>query len=266
LSRTLKLTLAYDGTAYVGWQRQATGVSIQGLVEGALSRLERAAVSLVVAGRTDAGVHAFGQVASATVATALDAVTIRRALNATLPPDVRVLLVEDVPQDFHARRDARSKIYQYRVRTGELIMPFERHWWWHLTHPPDVAAMQAASAALVGTHDFAAFQSTGSSVKTSTRTVIRAEWHAVAHGADRAGPPATIVRPSPDGEAFIFEIEADGFLRHMVRSIVGTLVDIGEGRRGIASIGELLTSRDRGLAGPTAPAHGLFLVGVRYPE
>jgi tRNA pseudouridine38-40 synthase len=264
--RTLKLTLAYDGTQFVGWQRQAAGQSIQGLVEAALSRLGGTKVSVEGAGRTDAGVHALGQVASARVATTLGVATIGRAVNAMLPPEVRVITIEDMPENFHARYRVSSKTYQYRIHTGEVLSPFDRSWCWHLPRALSVGAMQDASRVLVGSHDFAVFQSSGSSVKTSTRTVVRADWRVI-HAASNQDPgvEAAVAFPSA-GRFVIFEIEADGFLRHMVRSIVGTLVEVGEGRRRGESIGELLASGNRALAGPTAPARGLFLLRVTYPE
>jgi tRNA pseudouridine38-40 synthase len=263
--RTLKLTLAYDGTGFVGWQRQPAGVSIQGLLEAALSRLGGAPVSVIGAGRTDAGVHAMGQVASARILTTLDVATVGRAVNAILPPEIRVVRVEEAPEDFHARYRVVTKTYQYRIHTGEVLSPFDRAWCWHVPRPLGVAAMQVASRALIGHHDFAVFQSTGSSVKSSTRTVTRAEWRVINPAlGHEPGSVANIAYPS-EGRFVIFEIEADGFLRHMVRSIVGTLVEVGEGRREVESIGELLRSGNRALAGPTAPARGLFLVRVDYP-
>ncbi len=263
--RTLKITLAYDGTGFVGWQRQPAGVSVQGVVEGALSRLDSRPVALAGAGRTDAGVHALGQVASARVSTALETATIARALNAMLPPEVRVLTVEDADPDFHARFGVRSKTYQYRIHAGEILSPFDRLWCWHVPRPLDIPAMQEASAALVGSHDFAVFQSTGGSVKTTIRTIIRAEWRA--HGPDGRPAAVTIATMTQEarGETITFEIEADGFLRHMVRSIVGTLLEVGDRRRPATSIAELLATGRRALAGPTAPARGLFLVRVDYP-
>ncbi len=250
--RTLKLTLAYDGTGLVGWQRQPAGTSIQGLVEEAFSRLAGVPVTVIGAGRTDAGVHALGQVASARIATGLDVAVIARALNAMLPPEVRVLRVEDAPDRFHARYLVSRKTYHYRIQTGPIVLPLDRLWCWHVPRRLDVQAMQRAARALEGRHDFAAFQSTGGSVKTTTRTIFRAEWR--------------IGDDDPERQFLVFEIDADGFLRHMVRSIVGTLVETGEGRRDSDSIDRLLSSGERGLAGPTAPALGLILVRVEYRE
>jgi len=243
--RNLKLTLAYDGTRLVGWQRQAEGDSVQGLLEDALARFEGAPVTVYGAGRTDAGVHALGQVASAHVTFEHDRATLIRALNAQLPEDVRVLDVEDVSPDFHARFTARSKTYRYQIRHGTIADPFERAYVWHMPEPLRVDAMRAAAGALVGTHDFAAFRSIGTPVRDSVRTVTE-----------------SILTDSEGRMAY--EISGDGFLRHMVRAIVGTLVEIGRGFREPESMASLLRGSARSDAGATAPPQGLFLVRVDY--
>jgi tRNA pseudouridine38-40 synthase len=248
--RILKLTVQYDGTDYVGWQRQAEGTSIQGLLEEALSRIDGTRVTVHGAGRTDAGVHAMGQVASARIASTLGADTLRRALNAVLPPDIRVTSVEDAAGDFHARFSARGKLYEYRIVNGPFVSPFLHRYAWHILQPLDLGAMRVASAALVGRHDFAAFQAAGSAAATTERTVHRITWQ------EGSGPD----RPH------LFQVEGDGFLRHMVRAIVGTLVDVGLGRWPPGVAAEILASRDRTRAGPTAPAKGLFLVRVLYGD
>jgi tRNA pseudouridine38-40 synthase len=246
--RTLKLTVEYDGTNYVGWQRQAAGTSIQGLLEGALARIEGRAVAVHGAGRTDAGVHALGQVASVELRTGLPEGTLTRALNAVLPPDVRVRLVQAADVSFHARFSARSKTYEYRLVNAPVISAFLYRYAWHVSHAVDTAAMREAAAWLVGTHDFAAFQASGSAVATTARTV-----HAlvIEEGADRDRP-------------LVIRVTGDGFLRHMVRTIVGTLIEVGSARREPASMRSTLLSRDRAQAGATAPAHGLFLTQVEY--
>jgi tRNA pseudouridine38-40 synthase len=249
--RTLKLTLTYDGTRFVGWQRQAEGESIQALLEDALARFEGAPVVVHGAGRTDAGVHALGQVASASVTCRHDAATLTRGLNARLPGDVRVLRVEEAAADFHARFGARSKTYRYVIRNAALVSPFERSYVWHLPERLDLEAMKAAAAALVGRHDFAAFQSAGSGVTETVRTMTRSEFLSDVAGRDTDPPLA-------------YEIEGDGFLRHMVRAVVGTLVEVGRGRRPPGSIEALLAGKSRADAGATAPAQGLFLVRVDY--
>ncbi len=243
--RTLKLTLAYDGTRFVGWQRQADGESIQGLIEDALARFEGAPVVAHGAGRTDAGVHALGQVASVRVTFGHDTATLTRALNAQLPAEIRVLSVEEMAPDFHARFSARLKTYEYRVRNAAIADPFLRAYEWHVPEPLDVDAMRRAAAALVGTHDFSAFRSVGTDTNETVRTLVRSD----------------VTR---DGGIVRYEVAGNGFLRHMVRAIAGTLVEIGRGWRAPENIDALLRGGVRGDAGATAPAHGLFLVRVDY--
>jgi tRNA pseudouridine38-40 synthase len=244
--RNLKLTLAYDGTRFVGWQRQAEGDSVQGLLEESLARFEGAHVTVHGAGRTDAGVHALGQVASVQVTFDHDVATLTRALNAQLPTDIRVLSIDEVPADFHARFSARSKTYRYQLRYGTIADPFERAFVWHLPERLDVSAMTSAAAVLVGTHDFGAFQSAGSDTGRGTiRTVSRSDLREL------------------NGQ-LTYEITGDGFLRHMVRAIVGTLVEVGRGFRNPETITSLLAGGGRGDAGATAPPQGLFLVRVDY--
>ena len=257
--RSVKLTLAYEGTSYVGWQRQAEGTSIQGLLEDILSTIDGAPVAVAGAGRTDAGVHALAQVASCMLASALDADTVRRALNAQLPADVRVLAVEDVGSDFHARFSATGKRYRYVVANGPVVSPFAARYAWHITGPLDMAAMQEAATQLTGTHDFSAFQSTGTDVAHAVRTVTMAVLEDVT---DRPPTPLTS-QATPGGRLLAFEVTGTGFLRHMVRALAGTLIEVGLGRRS-PDLGPLLASANRALAGPTAPAHGLWLVEVNY--
>jgi tRNA pseudouridine38-40 synthase len=264
MSRVLKLTIAYDGTAYLGWQRQAEGVSIQGVLEEALARLDGAPVTVHGAGRTDAGVHALGQVASARVVTEHEPLVIRRALNAMLPGDIRVLAVEEAAPDFHARYSALGKTYEYRIWQGDVQLPFARTWSWHVPRPLDVEAMDRAVRRLEGRHDFSAFQSAGSSVTTAVRTVACAGVEVREPSAETGSGPGP--EAGPRGRLVIVRLEADGFLRHMVRAVVGTLVEVGDGRREAASMAALLESRDRGASGPTAPPHGLVLVRVAYPQ
>ncbi len=262
-ARTLKLTLAYDGTPFVGWQRQAQGTSIQGLLEDALARIDGGPVAVTGAGRTDAGVHAIGQVASCDVRTPHDTATICRALNAMLPPEVRVLSVENANPRFHARHSATSKTYRYHIVNGSIASPFEWRYAWHVSGRLDLGRMRAAAERLVGEHDFGAFQSTGSSVSTSRRRVDRS----VVFTGD--SPCAAWWRAeAPEGSEMhvriVYEVTASGFLRHMVRAIVGTLVEVGAGRREPGSIEDALASGARDDAGPTAPACGLWLIRVDY--
>jgi tRNA pseudouridine38-40 synthase len=280
--RILKLTVAYDGTRFVGWQRQAEGESIQGLLEDALARFEGAPVTVHGAGRTDAGVHALGQVASASVTFTHPVDTVARALNAQLPQDIRILDVAEAKGDFHARFSARSKTYRFHIRTGAAGDPFTRAFVWQLAESLDISAMRTAAAALVGTHDFAVFQSAGTPVATTVRTIFRSELR----GPEASAPLRENTVPLPENAAprsenggclpisgadlsgprqFLFyEVTADGFLRHMVRTIVGTLVEIGRGWRSAASMAQLIEGGTRAHAGATAPPHGLFLVGVDY--
>jgi tRNA pseudouridine38-40 synthase len=244
-NRNLKLTIAYDGTRFVGWQRQAQGESIQGLIEEALSRLEGGPVTIHGAGRTDAGVHAEGQVASARVTFGHDAATMMRALNAQLPPEIRIVAAEDGSAEFHARFSARAKSYRYQIANVAVANPFTRAFAWHVPEPLDLVAMRAAAGTLIGTHDFSAFQSTGTDVSSTVRTLTRSEV------VDREG-------------LLSYEVDGNGFLRHMVRAIVGTLVEIGRGWRPPDAVRTLLEGGRRAQAGPTAPAHGLILVKVEY--
>lgn len=253
--RTVKLTIAYDGTRYVGWQRQARGTSLQQLIEAALEAIEGRPVRVTGSGRTDAGVHALGQVASAELRHPLAAPDLLRAINARLPDDVRVLDVAEAPPGFNARFAARSKTYRYRILNSAVGDPFERRLAWRVPHDLDVGAMRTALGLLVGTHDFAAFRAVDSRPRSTERTILAASlWRGLEHPAAQ--------RP----DVLVVEITGTGFLRHMVRTIVGTLVEVGQGRRPAASVNEALAARDRRLAGPTAPAHGLFLVRVGYEE
>lgn len=246
--RTLKLTVQYDGTNYVGWQRQPNGVSIQALLEDALAPIEGRAVDVHGAGRTDAGVHALAQVASVRIGAELEPPTLFRALNAVLPDDVRVLAVEEVPAEFHARFSAVAKTYEYRIVNAPIVSAFVHRYVWHIPQPLDLDAMRAAAEPLTGRHDFAAFQGAGSAVASTERTIVRLEWE------DGGGFDLPIV----------MRLTGDGFLRHMVRNIAGTLVEIGVGRWDPWRVLELLEGRDRTQAGPTAPARGLFLTRVTY--
>lgn len=256
--RTLRFTLAYDGTRLVGWQRQAEGVSVQGLLEAALASFEGGPVVVHGAGRTDAGVHALGQVASVALTCGADAETLVRGLNATLPDDVRVIAAMETDGAFHARFDSRAKTYRYVIRNAPQVSPFEAKYVWHLREPLDVEAMRRAASLFEGRHDFAAFRSTGSPVTTSVRTLFRSE---VLTG-DRSSRFG-IYPLAPEG-LLAYEVRGDGFLRHMVRAIVGTLVDVGSGRRPVDGITRLFDTGTRADAGATAPARGLYLVTVDY--
>jgi tRNA pseudouridine38-40 synthase len=247
-TRTLKFTIQYDGTDYVGWQRQPTGASIQAMLEDALAPIEGAPTPVHGAGRTDAGVHALGQVASATVVNSLDERTLARAMNAVLPTDIRILSIEEAEPDFHARFRAQAKTYEYRIVNAPIASAFVRRYVWHVPQPLDLESMRTAAVPLVGTHDFAGFQGTGTFPSTTVRTI---------HALDLE-----------DGGGFdlpiVIRVTGDGFLRHMVRNIVGTLVEVGTGRWDPWRLLAVLDSRDRSQAGRTAPPQGLFLTGVAY--
>ena len=246
--RNLKLTIAYDGTGYVGWQRQAEGDSIQAVLEDALVPFEGQTVTVHGAGRTDAGVHAVGQVASVRLAATIDPATLARALNAVLPPAIRIVSVEEATADFHARFSATGKRYEYRIVNAPFVSPFLHRYAWHVPQRLDLEAMREAAAMLRGRHDFAVFQSAGTDVPSSERTITEIRW------TGGQAPDVTLV----------LGVSGDGFLRHMVRNIAGTLVEFGRHRWPVAEMRRMLASRDRSMAGTTAPPHGLFLVAVMY--
>lgn len=245
--RSLRLTVAYDGTNYVGWQRQANGPSIQQALEEAFVPLVGggAAPTVVGAGRTDAGVHALGQVASVNVAFDFAASAVQRALNVRLPFDIRVVGVVDAPDGFHARYHALGKTYRYRVVTTPVLSPFDRAYVFHGPGRHDLAAMREAAAVLVGRHDFASFQTTGSWPLDTVRTIHRLDLRETA-------------------SEIVLDVEGDGFLRHMVRAIAGTLLEVGQGQRPPSSMAATIGARDRAAAGRTLPAAGLTLVAVEY--
>jgi tRNA pseudouridine38-40 synthase len=278
-----RIVLAYDGTDFVGWQRQASGVSVQGLIQDALRSLDGRDVTVTGAGRTDAGVHALGQVAAFTIARELGADALVRALNAHLPHAVRVLTAEDVPATFHPRFGARTKTYRYRLWNGDVMSPFERRYAWHVPGPLDVEAMCAAATLFEGRHDFAAFQATGSSVATTEREILVSTISTTGDTEDTEGNTSSgrglnlrvprVLRGGElrggelrGGEVIVYEVTGNGFLRHMVRIIVGSLVEIGRGRQPVEWITGAIASRTRATAGPTAPPDGLFLMRVDYAD
>jgi tRNA pseudouridine38-40 synthase len=254
---TFKITVAYDGAPFVGWQRQTTGPSVQGLIEDILRNLEDGDVTVHGAGRTDAGVHALGQVASFTLRRAVAADVVQRALNASLPDEVRVVAAAEVPASFHARFAARSKTYRYRVWNSDVSDPFERNYAWHVRGALGLEAMAEAARSLEGRHDFAAFQAAEGAHPMTVREIFLSRLTV-----DAAGQAGALPLP---GQLLVYEIAGSGFLRYMVRAIVGSLMEIGHGRRNVAWMQDVMASRDRTRAGPTAPAHGLFLVRVDYP-
>jgi tRNA pseudouridine38-40 synthase len=239
---TARLLIAYDGRDFAGWARQEGLRTVQGALEEALATVLGGPVALTVAGRTDAGVHARGQVASHPGEPSLT-----RSLNGLLPNDVAVLASERAPDGFDARRDALSRTYRYRVLARRARSPFERGRALHVARPLDRAALDACAAALVGTHDFTAFTPTQTDHVRFERDILRAQWV-----------------DEPNDDVIAFWIEADAFMRHMVRSLVGTMLDIGLGREPFEAFERLLTGRPRAEAGATASPNGLYLESIRY--
>lgn len=240
-----RLILAYDGTEYHGWQVQPDADTIQGRVEAAVSRMAKTPVGVTAAGRTDAGVHAHGQCAHFRLAKAIPPPGIRAGLNTLLPGDIRVLAVDDAPDDFHARFDASAKTYRYRLETCAVPSPFRSRYALHCPEALDRGALDEAAGRFEGEHEFDSFRAAACSAKTTRRLVSRSRW-------------------LKEDEELVYEITASGFLHHMIRNIVGTLLEVGRGRRAPESMSALLAARDRTLAGPTAPAKGLHLVRVDY--
>jgi tRNA pseudouridine38-40 synthase len=243
--RNLKLTLAYDGTDFHGWQIQPRLRTVQGELKHALERLFNHEVNVTGSGRTDAGVHAHGQVASVETLRAMDTDAVLRGASALLPAEVRVLSVEEVSREFHARRSARSKTYEYHVWRHPIVSPFHTRYVYAFRYPLDQQAMDAATRLFLGTHDFTSFCSTATEIQDRTRTIFDACWE-------------------HHENTWVFRICGNGFLQYMVRTISGTLLEIGQGRRQPEAVLRIFEALDRRTAGPSLPAHGLHLIQVDY--
>jgi tRNA pseudouridine38-40 synthase len=244
--RNFKMIVEYDGTAYCGWQRQKNGTSIQQVLEEAIKLITGQKVAVIGSGRTDAGVHALNQVASFRCSTSLPVSNIYRGMNSVLPPDIVIKEMEEVAADFHAQRDVKSKVYVYKICNQRMRPALGRNFFWFIRFPLDLERMKKAAKYLIGTHDFSCFCATGTDVKDCVRTIIDID-----------------IKTCEDGLIEI-KVEARGFLKYMVRNIIGTLVEIGRGKRKPGEMKVIIKSKDRKKAGVTAPACGLFLKEVKY--
>ncbi len=247
--RFFKATVAYNGKAYLGWQVQAEGRTVQAEMESVVEKITRESVRVVASGRTDSGVHALGQVVGFAIEREMDPATLLRALNGNLPTDIRVLDVDYAPQDFHAIRDAVKKRYRYFIQDGAVQDPFLLDRSWFVPQRLDEIAMREAATLLLGEHDFASYQSAGS---------VRATTHRIIHDFTVGRQAGQFCNP------VVIEVEANGFLYNMVRNLVGTLVEVGLGKKPKDWPLSIIAGKDRKLAGQTAPAQGLFLVSVDY--
>ena len=251
--KRIKLTVAYDGTNYHGWQVQPNAVTIEGKLNEAISELTKETIQVIGASRTDAGVHALGNVAVFDVETRIPPEKIAVALNHKLTENIRILESEEVAPDFHPRYAKSEKTYEYTVIHTDIEIPTLTRYGYHVYRPLNVEAMQEAAADLEGTHDFSAFCSAGAQVQTKVRTVYEVQVRQ---------EPLTGVK----GEKIVIRVRGNGFLYNMVRIIAGTLLEVGMGRRSRETVQRALATGERTLAGPTAPAKGLMLVGIAYEE
>ncbi|HBC32197.1 MAG TPA: tRNA pseudouridine(38-40) synthase TruA [Clostridiales bacterium] len=245
--RNIKLLIAYDGTSYHGWQTQLNKATIQGTIENAISIITKQKIELTGSGRTDSGVHALGQVANFKADTKIPEDKIKIALNANLPPDIRIMESVDVDMDFNSRFDALDKTYMYRIYNDRVQSPFYARYSCFIPQVLDIDKMEEALKLIIGTHDFIGFMASGSYVKTTVRTVYDAKL-------------------LKEGNLIRIYINGDGFLYNMVRIIAGTLIDIGKGTKNISCIEEALTNKDRKILGQTAAPEGLFLMQVNYKK
>ncbi|MBO0910266.1 MAG: tRNA pseudouridine(38-40) synthase TruA [Acidobacteria bacterium] len=249
--RSFKVTLAYDGTDFLGWQVQPGAATIQAALASAIGRITGEKVLPQASGRTDAGVHALGQVASFATESPIPAANLLRALNDTLPPSVRVLETEEVPSGFHARKSARAKMYRYRIYREDICPPFLSRYVWHYPYPLDENAMQQAAPRVEGEHDYTSFAAVDPERRedlangSNMRRIFSSRWRR-------------------ESSELIYEVRGNGFLHHMVRNLVGTFLLVGKGTLDPSDITRILEAKDRSRAGATAPASGLYLVSVEY--
>ncbi len=248
--RNLKLLVSYDGTDFAGWQVQPDGATIQGTLATAIGRITGEKVLPQGSGRTDAGVHAIGQVVSFGTASVIPATNFVVALNDLLPASVRVLDAKEMPTEFHARKSALAKTYRYRIFRGDICSPFVARYVWHFPYPLDEAAMVSAAGEIIGEHDFTSFAAVDpergrDGVASNVRRILSSVWQR-------------------DGEEFVYSVRGSGFLHHMVRNLVGTFILVGKKTLAVEDMQRILKARDRSAAGATAPASGLCLMNVEY--
>lgn len=256
--KNIKLLMEYDGANYHGWQRQKCHDTLQEIIEDRLFRITGERAALISASRTDAGVHAIGQVASFRTNSNLEPTTLQRALNATLPEDIRILNAEETAEAFHPRYNALGKSYFYIISNTNFSSAFLYRYAWRVPYTLDLDEMKKAGASLLGRHDFSAFRGAGCGAKSTVREITSVSIERISS--------IDFMTATVNGNFIKITVAADAFLRHMVRNITGTLVKVGRGKMTLNSISEAIKLKDRGKTGPTAPAHGLFLEKVSYPQ
>ncbi|MBF0559264.1 MAG: tRNA pseudouridine(38-40) synthase TruA [Nitrospirae bacterium] len=254
--RNIKLVMQYDGTHYHGWQVQPGTATIQSVLQERIATITGEEISSIAAGRTDAGVHALAQVAAFKTTSRLSCDTLKNALNALLPGDIRITAASDADLSFHPRYDAKGKVYFYIVANMQVLSPFLHNYAWRVPQPLDLQSMCSAANFMHGTHDFTSFRASGCGAKTPIKTIF--------HSTIERLDSLEFMTAGLSGNFLKLRIEGDGFLRHMVRNIAGTIVEIGKGKISPDMIEKLFIAKDRRLAGPTAPARGLFLERVNY--
>jgi tRNA pseudouridine38-40 synthase len=243
--QNIRMTIAFDGTAYHGWQIQEDAPTIQGLVSAALTKITGEPVSLAGSGRTDSGTHARGLVANFFSGSSIPPSQLVRAANSILPRDIRILAAKKASADFHARKSAAAKTYRYQIFRGDILPPHLLREYFHFPYPIDISKMEAAAHLFIGDHDFASYAKTSSLPPTTIRRIFRCDL-------------------KQKGSKLHLTVKGNGFLHHMVRNMAGTLLEVGRGTISLESFSELFNKRDRTLAGFTAPAHGLILLKVQY--